>query len=101
MRQRGGAFIAFGALMMFFGGGLIWNDHFIPGFVVAMIGVLALSFGITVCAEPWFDEAVNEEIDRWEENWITDWSPECPVHGKQMCYVRTRKCPMIRDRIDV
>lgn len=99
MRGGWGLFWA-GALCLGAGTALVFTGPFSVGFGVAIIGVFALSVGAALIAEPWHD-CVDHEVDRWMAEWEDVWSPECPVHGKHLCYVRTKNCPMTRDRIDV
>lgn len=95
---RGAVLALTGAAGICLGGVTVFADWFLIGFVISLGGVLALSVGVALMAEPWFDESIDAQIDAWERDWEAQWSPECPVHHSQMCYARTRKCPMTRVR---
>lgn len=84
----GGALTAAGCLV-------IWGGGFLIGVGMTVAGVLLASVGVALLAEP---DPVGAEVDRWEAEWGAAWSPDCPIHGPQMCYVRTRKCPAARSR---
>lgn len=65
---------------------------------LVLIGAFSLGTGACVVAQPWKD-SVDREIDRWEENWGSEWEPACPVHGRNLCYTRTGRCPGVRERV--
>lgn len=99
--MRGGwALFGAGLVCVVIGGVMVWTDWFSTGFGISIIGVFAIGAGAALIAEPWHD-SVDAEIDRWERNWTSTWSPECPVHGLNLCVTRTRRCPSTRDRIPV
>lgn len=99
--MRGGAVMLWGGLACLIGGAVAAVCGPFPvGFAVAILGAVGLSVGACLLAEPWSD-SVDREIDRWERDWTARWSPECPVHGENLCYTRTRRCPATRDRISV
>lgn len=83
------------------GGWTAFFGTFSVGFGLTAIGAFSGGVGVCLLAEPWAEEDWREEIDRWEERWSSrEWSPECPVHGSDLCHVRTRHCPSMRQRID-
>lgn len=63
--------------------------------VFAGLGALAIGMAFFVSQ---IGDPVEKEIDRWERNWNDEWRPRCPIHGKQLCAVRTRHCPAVRER---
>lgn len=68
------------------------------GAVLTLIGAFVTGAGLIGITRPWRD-SVDEEIDRWERNWRSEWEPQCPVHGVTLCYTRTRQCPDTRQRV--
>lgn len=100
MRGGWGLLLA-GAIGCAVGGVVVGTSNFSIGFGITMLGVAALSCGIALIAEGGCRDSVDAEIDRWERNWCSTWTPECPVHGLNLCVTRTRRCPMTRDRTPV
>jgi hypothetical protein len=82
------------------GGWTAFFGTFSIGFGLTVIGGFSGGVGVCLLVEPWAEE-FEAEIDRWEENWsVHEWSPQCPVHGSDLCHVRTRDCPGVRQRMD-
>lgn len=99
MVSRGAALILTGAATLVCGAVVVYEYSFEIGLGISILGVFALGVGVALMVEPWND-GVDEEVDRWERNWTSTWTPECPVHGFNLCVVRTRSCPQTRHRMD-
>jgi hypothetical protein len=64
------------------------------------IGACCVAAGVVLATEPGEDEDWRDELDRWERKWGSRWLPRCPVHGEQLCYTRSDRCPGARDRVE-
>lgn len=74
-----------GCLMISLGG--TWSI----GYGLAVIGAFTAATGGAVIAEP-RPERAQDDAEAYENRW-SDWSPECPVHGRYLCSWRTAQCP--------
>ena len=71
---------------------------FSVGLGLVGIGSCCLSAGVVLVAER--DESEWEaEERRWMEKWGSQWLPACPVHGRNLCYTRSERCPGSRHRV--
>lgn len=92
MYAAGLAELIAGALIVFTTESQTWQT---VGLVIAGLGGLAIGVGFSLGLG---GDPVEDEVDRWETAWNSEWSPVCPVHGSALCPVRTRQCPGYRER---
>lgn len=66
------------------------------GLCLTLMGAFLGGAGLCLALAP--DEQDAGDAEFWAR-WADRWQPQCPVHGEELCYTRTDRCPGVRDRV--